>query len=358
MTLLEQHWRSGMNRSAMAHGTDAVHVFYTNPRSVPLGMPPGQTFGDEWDRQQWTVRGGNCESGHAYDNDPVASYRDYAIWWYSRMVGTGAADAIYWDNVFCNSDFNLVGTDAYRLPDGGIQPSSGIFNMRALVRRCAVMMTELGKTPRNNWVHMTNTAMAPVCSFAGVHYDWEDTAGNSTIQERYTREYIQATAIGRQIGNRVGVIGYFACDFVPENERDLAKQAWLHRTGVGACLTHELEWRRITEWQDAIKRLNDWGYRKADTKVWNYWDEDEPFPVTVTGGESAALVMSREGKALVVLSDWKRGGDYRIRPDISALGIKKDFRAFDHTSGEELTVADGIIHVAVGKFDYVVVELR
>ena len=358
LEFLERHWRSGMNRSAMSYKKGDVFVFYTNPRGVPLGMPPGTTYADEWDRQQWTVRGGNREAGHAYDNDPVASYRDYAAWWYRRMIETGAADAVYWDNVFCQSDFNLVGTAAYVLPGGDIQPASGIFAMRALIRRCAVVMAELGKSPRNNWVHMTNTAMAPICAFVGVDYDWEDTSGDSAIQERYSREYIQAASIGRQFGNRVGVMGYFACDFVPEKDRDKKKQAWLHHTGTGACLTHELEWRRVPEWQAAIKRLRDWGYSMPDTKVWNYWDEDVKFPVAITGGENAALAMARDGKALVILSDWKAGGDYRLRPDVAALGIPRGFRAFDHTTGRELPVSDGVVQVGLDRLDYVVVELR
>ena len=353
---LSRHWRSGMNRSAMSHKTGDLHVFYTNPRGVPLGMPPGTTYADEWDRQQWTVRGGNREAGHAYDNDPVASYRDYAAFWYRKMIETGAADALYWDNVFCQSDFNLVGTEAYRHPCGDIQPSSGIFNMRALIRRAAMTLAELGKTPWNNWVHMTNTGMAPISAFAGVHYDWEDTAGDSPIQERYTREYIQAVSIGRQFGVRPMVIGYFAVDFV--QDKDLKKQAWLHHTGVGACLTHELEWRRVPEWQAANKALVAWGYRKPETKVWNYWDEDVPFPAEIKGPKNAALAMAKDGEAIVVVSDWEKGGAYAIRPDCAALGLSKDFKAYDFESGAELSVKDGSVALEIPHFDYRIIRFK
>ena len=153
-------------------------------------------------------------------------------------------------------------------------------------------------------------------------------------------------------------MGYFACDFLPETDRDQAKQAWLHRTGTGACLTHEFEWRRVPVWQVAIRRLNDWGYRKNDTRVWNYWDEDAAFPAEIAGGENAALAMAREGKAIVIVSDWKAGGDYRIRPDVAALGIPKGFRAFDFETGKELPVKDGCVAVGLGRFDYVAVELK
>ena len=208
--LLLTHYRSGMVRAGWSHKTPKKFIFYTNARGIEYGVKSGMTFADEWCRQQWTARPFNRESGHAYDLDPVKSYADCAVVWYKAMVETGAADGIYWDDVFPSGDFNLGVTDAYRTSSGEIQPSCGIFSMRALIRRCAVMMSEIGKDPRDNWVHMTNTAMAPVSAFAGVHYDWEDTAGDTTIQQRYTRAYVLATAIGRQMGCRVGVMGYFA----------------------------------------------------------------------------------------------------------------------------------------------------
>ena len=110
------------------------------------------------------------------------------------------------------------------MQNGDIQPASGIFNQRAQVRRCAVLQRESGWTDDKNWVHMTNTALAPVLSFAGMNYDWEDTYGDMAIQERYSRECILAQSIGRQFGNQVAVMGYFATKD-PKSE----KLTWLHR---------------------------------------------------------------------------------------------------------------------------------
>lgn len=351
--ILLTHYRSGLTRSAWSFKDPKKFIFYTNARGIEFGVKSGQTFADEWCRQQWTARPFNRESGHAYDLDPVKSYADCAVTWYKAMVETGAADGIYWDDVFPSGNFNLGVTDAYRAPGGEIQPTCGIFSMRSLVRRCAVMMAEIGKDPRDNWVHMTNTAMAPVSAFAGVHYDWEDTAGDTAIQERYSRGYVLATAIGRQMGCRVGVMGYFATKD-PASE----KLRRLERTGTGACLANELEWPRVKIWRDVHGRLCEWGYRKPDTKVWNDFDEDVPFPVETKGPECAALAMSRGGEALVVVSDWSSGGEYSVRPDCAALGIRSGFEAYDFETGKPLAVEGGAVRLPIGKYDFAILRLK
>ena len=189
-------------------------------------------------------------------------------------------------NIFCQSNFDLVGTESFRTPSGDIQPSSGIFNQRAQTRRCAVLQAEHGWIDRKNWVHMTNTALAPVLSFAGMNYDWEDVAGDSALQERYPKEAMQAQSLGRQFGNRVAVMAYFSTS-------DKEKLKWLHRTGVGACLVHEFNWHRVKEWREIDARITAWGYRNPTTRVWNYFDEDVPFPVEIRGGCEASLAMTR-----------------------------------------------------------------
>ena len=255
---IEAHYRSGLwNASKATLGRPGL-VFYTNGRGVHYGDPKGQgaTFCNEWSRMEYMDRTFTPMSMKAYDLDPVESYRDYAAWWYERMLATGAADHLYWDDVFCQSSFNLVQTDAYRLPTGQIQPSSGIFNMRALVKRCAVLQTELGKDARGNWVHMTNTAIAPVLAFAGVNYDWEDSSGLNPPQVKYPRDYILACTIGRQFGNRVGIMGYFDSSLDKKGETYLR----LERCRAGVLLAYEM--RGVGEsYASAHKLLCDWGYR-------------------------------------------------------------------------------------------------
>ena len=348
------HFYSGMYSMANSCGKDTKHVWYTNGRGVRLGNPEGTTFADEWTREAFSARPFEWGATKSYSLDPCRSYLDFAAWWWERALSLGVVDYLYWDDIFCAPNFDLVGTHSYRMPGGDIQPAGGIFNQRAQVRRCAVLQREHGWTDDKNWVHMTNTALAPVLSFAGMNYDWEDTSGDMALQDRYPRECILAQSIGRQFGNQVAVMGYFATKD-PKSE----KLKWLHRTGTGACLTHELQWQRVKEWRDIHSRLVEWGYRLPSTRVWNYWDEDVPMPVDVKGGVAATLAMAKAGgEALVVVSDFESGGDYTIRPDTAAIGLGPDFRAFDFETGAELPVADGAVKVKLSRLDYVVVSFR
>ncbi len=348
------HFYAGMGSMARSWGKNEKFVWYTNGRGVRLGNPEGTTFADEWTREPFSARPFEWGAVKSYSLDPNRAYLDFAAWWWEKALSLGIVDYFYWDDIFCAANFDLVGTESDRMADGDIQPASGIFNQRAQVRRCAVLQREHGWPDGKNWVHMTNTALAPVLSFAGMNYDWEDTAGDMALQERYPRECILAQSIGRQFGNQVAVMGYFATKD-PKSE----KLKWLHRTGTGACLTHELQWRRVKEWRDVHDKLVEWGYRLPTTRVWNYWDEDVPLPVEVKGGVAATLAMARQGgEALVVVSDFESGGDYSIRPDAAELGLPKGFAAFDFETGKELPVDGGAVRVKLSRLDYVIVAFR
>ena len=109
--------------------------------------------------------------GVAYDLNPGESFRDYAMWYYRRMLDT-FVDHIYWDDIFLQSCFDVVGSEAYDLPDGSLQPAAGLWDMRELIRRTAVMKHELGRRACADQPHITNTAIAPILSFAGSHLTW------------------------------------------------------------------------------------------------------------------------------------------------------------------------------------------
>lgn len=358
---IQAHYHAGMNmaRKDYLSKERAGLTFYTNARGVTLGLPSGTTFCDEWTRGEFSSRPFTSrEDCLWYDLDPNASYRDYAAWWWKKMFDADACQNIYWDDVFLQSNFDLVGTESYKLSTGEIQPSSGIFNLRQLVKRCFILKAELGRNPLGNWVHMTNTEMAPVMAFAGFQYDWEDNGGTLPFQERYSRASIQAQSIGRQYGNKVGVMGYFS-------KKSDEHIKWLARTGTGVLLTHEMPWYRppdgTTVWKETYKRVQDWGYGKDDTDVWNYWDEDIAYPIAITGLETSSLTMARkaENKALVAVCNYEnRDGAVCIRPEAATLGLGRDFKAYDLETGAELSVVDGAVEVKLEKYDFTLVEFK
>ena len=347
------HINAGMWNASGA-GKHNRLVFYTNGRGVEYGDPKlqGATFLNEWNRFEYMSRDLKRSSAAAYDLDPTKSHRDYAAWWYNKMFVNDACDVMYWDDVFMTGCFNMVETDAYRLPSGQIQPASGLNNMRALIRRCAVLQTELGKTPRHNWVHMTNTAIAPICSFAGVNYDWEDLSGENPHQMKYSKDYILACTIGRQMGNRVGIMGYFK-----HGMKDKEKLAWLEHTAIGIMLTHELRWNAGHKENDAFqKKLCEWGYRTSEVEVWNYWDEDIPYPIAVKGGELTSILMKNKttGEYVIGVCSFE---DHEVMVNID-LGEIKAATAKDFVSDEAMALNGKTLSFRLPKYDWKAILLR
>ena len=126
-------------------------------------------------------------------------------------------------------------------------------------------------------------------------------------------------------------------------------------------LAFEFRWRwHCRVWRETHDAMCRWGYRREDTRVWNFWDEDVPFPVEINGPKNAALAMARESerKALVVVSDFAEGGTYRIKPDVVRMFLEGDWKAFDFESGKELPVEGGAALVSMPKHDFRIVEFR
>ncbi len=338
----KNHISGGFHMTAQAGNRPASDpiMFYTNARGVRWDTREGQTFADEWHRNPFIQRNFKWLSSTAYDMDPVASFRDYAVYWYRKMLDSGACDLIYWDDVFMSANFNTVATGAYYLPDGSIQPSSGIFNMRELIRRTAVMQAEMGR-PALNMVHMTNTAIAPICAFAGMNYDWEDHNGHRDFQDRYTREYIRALSIGRQFGNFPVVLAPISG--TPE------QIAWCERTATGVMLTHEVRWTHSSRkhYWSALKKLYDFGYGNDGVRAYNYWDAG--FPLKIEGPEHSALVLAKDGQAMLVLCDYGGGGEYRVESGGQAVNLE---------TGEVLKSQHGTITAPLKKHDYIMIVIK
>ena len=344
---LRREFNAGMWHAECAHRDGEALVFYTNGRGIATGVEPGYTFQDEWTLAPFRVRKRSAFGGLAYSMDPAPSLLDYQVWCFRRMLDSGACDRIYWDDIFLSPNYSLVGTDAY-VTSEGIQPACGIFRMREQVRRTAVMQKELGYDPRHNWIHMTSTALAPVSAFAGIHYDLEDAHAPTSMQERYSRAFLLAGTAGRQFGVQTALLSFYDA-----SDKRLART--IERSNTGVDLTFELYWQRGPKSYHALLgKIRDWGYGKDGTKVWNWWDGTR-YPVAVRGSETSSVAMARNGRALIVVSNWGDGADVEIGPDASRLGLPKGFAAKDFETGARLPTEDGVITVHIDKGDFAIV---
>lgn len=298
---IDAHYGAGLYLATQSFKEKRPTCFYTNGRGLNFNFPPGRTFCDEWYRLAFVNRAAfDIDASTAYEMDPVPTYLDYAASCWRRLLASGACDHLYWDDVFLAANFNPETSAAFVDSKGLVHPASGIFNMRAQVMRGSVLQKEMGRPCRGNWVHCTNTALAPVSAFAGVNYDWEDNGKTNPLHERYSRDYIQASAIGRQFGVRTKVLCYFGGGMTDSNPV-------LEEQALGVMLTHELAWERVKRWNEIHAALMKWGYGAKATRVWNYWDEAD-YPLIVVGGETSSLVARRaDGETLVIVASWEKG---------------------------------------------------
>ena len=329
---------------------DARAMLYTNPRGLRIDSPEAWTFHNDWLRQEfhnYRTQKVPVNTGLAYSANPTESFRDFLMWGYKNFFDYGIDDQLYWDNLFLTSCYSQSGLEAsYRLPDGRIQPSMEIDNIRKLVRRSAVMMLELGRTP-DNMIHMTNTSILPVLSFAQQQLDWEDNDGLAPFQERYTKEYIRALSIGYQAGCLPCVLGKVS------GKSGSKEMNWCIRTGAGVVLTHEIRWARpdVKPYWDAMERWFEFGYGTPEVKVYNYWKDD--YPVRITGGDNTSIYMEKGDQARLLICSY--GPDTTL--DVSIDG-KKIIGASDLETGKEIPVKDGKLQLKLAKYDMIHLSLK
>lgn len=319
-------------------------VVYTNPAAMRVDTRVGRTYLNEWGEHLYPTR--QYSYGEYLDGyvDPHRSFRDFALWYYDKMLTT-FADGIYWDNMYLGDDFNTVLSDAYRLPDGRIQPAVALWTKRALVRRTAVLDRQLGK-PDLNMVHMTNTAVAPVLAFARIDLDWEMHVGDKPFQERFSRAFILTESTGRQFGN-------VPCVLEDTSGHNPKKIAWARHTYNGVVLTFELahcggggpELRRDLE--DLVR----FGYGTPRTRVWNYWRHG--YPMRVTGDATSSIIVGKPGQAIIVVCDWGHGGTLRLHLDRRVLNLPGRLIVTDLETQRPVKVtAGGDILFHLKRYDY------
>ena len=296
---------------------------YTNARGHGFQSKEWPTFQDEWINFAYYHR--VRKGGVGYDITPTESFRDCAMHYYKKAMT--CFDGVYWDNVYMAANYDTVAGGAWVDERGRIHPSMGLWNMRALIRRTAILYHEHGR--RGVFIpHMTNTNIVPTLAFANVNLDWEWQYGECDFQDRFTPDLTVAQTIGRKTGNVPLILSGGL------HNRKHPKYPWVMRTRLGVCLVHEIRmWDHgPPETVELLKKLHEFGYGEPDCRVFNYWDDGHP--VKVTGIDAKTIAMSRGGKAIVIVTDYGEGGACTVTFNPDALGIAAPAKAVDFETGE------------------------
>lgn len=339
----QAHVNAGFHSARSAPWKEGHRLFvYTNPRGVGFHVPEFATFQDEWLRYANFNRRWNPKADVGYDVSPSRSFQDYALWYYRKMLT--CFDGVYWDNTFLSAHFDPVIGEAWTDEQGRIHPTLGLMHLRELVKRTAVMLWQETKShpasrrPPITLAHMTNTQIVPVNSFLNCTMDWEWKYGLEDFQDRFSADLTVAETIGRQVGAWPTILGGGHPD--PKDPR----LDFMQRSRLGVTLVHEIQ---VFDYspkrdQEIYRKLFDFGYGSDACRVFNYWHEGHP--VKIEGIQAATLALAKDGRAIVVVTDYGQGGSCRLTLDLATLGLRSVATATDMETG------DAIKRVAAGQF--------
>jgi len=270
-----------------------------------------------------------------YQVEPVPSRIDMLLFYHKKMLET-FADGIYWDNWFLQPNFAPAeaGGPGYVDDNGRLRAGVNLMGFRQLVKRTATMMHVMGKRPMT-YIHMTNVNIVPMLSFGTLNLDWEwrdqGAMGTRDLQDRIRLDEILAHHLGIQAGNvPIGITGNILKG--PKEVRE-----WLHRTGMAVSFPHEIRMHEGTPEVSFVQsQMARFGYGQPDCRVFRYWEEG--FPLRTQGAEMRALVLVKDGKAMIALGNFGPAGV--AGPEIAVAPTLEEYDAGQRGLGKPPVPAD------------------
>ena len=307
-----------LSRGRAAHGSGHQNVYWEEFHRVSRFHPETQVFGNEWS--------GSYGKGSVHSLAP--SYLDFQCWYGAEFLRRGVG--LYFDNTFPKRAYDTVTTNAYRLPNGVVQPSANMWRHRRYLRRIWTLHKQLApaKTPPIMMLHMTNTHIVPYMVWNQSNLDLEWFYGPDPQQSKYPPDLLRTESMGLQTGNIPLVLAQVK-DTKSENERERA-----YRTRFGTMFVHEIKWRYKGTGNKLMQLVLDFGYGQEDCKVHNYWDPDDP--VGVSNDQVKSILLERGGKLMLVLATWNDAEetvDITLHPDRLSTGVEQ---AVDAETGESV----------------------
>jgi hypothetical protein len=349
--------RNIRNGEGIARSKPQTIIPYTDMRGISVREEDFKVFLDEWMPYDYSPKKWPefDESGtFGYDAIACRSRQDYILWYFNKMLDSGAMDAIYYDVTYPRAIRNSLSGNAYYDETGKMRTACDIFETRELFKRSAVLAWQKRKY-NLNVAHMSFTLISPVHSWAGVILDWESRYGMDDFQDRFNRDYIHAVSLGRQVGAMP-----IACGSLGING-DPARRPWVNRTLTGVLVTHEIKdwavgWGKDKIYENTLKTLYDFGYGSPECAVNNYWQKN--YPASVKGIDSASLLLTKNGEALMVITDYGNGGKCELTLDAAALKLKKDGKFYNADNGKIVPGAGSACSFDLKKHDFIILHYR
>jgi hypothetical protein len=217
------------------------------------------------------------------------------------------------------------------------------------------MTWKLGKNWLASMNHMTNAQIVPINTWCGTNLDWEWKYGGEDFQKRFSRDMIRTTSIGLQTGcvpfvlGSTGIIG----QLTPE------RREFLFRSMLGSSLVHEIKNLNSSGiLGDIYAKLYDFGYGSQECRVYRYWDKD--YPLQIGGVDAVALVLFKDGEALMLVVSYDKDGTADIRIDAEKLNLKKGGQFVNAETNAILSATNQGMgcQVSLPEHDFVLIHYR
>jgi hypothetical protein len=242
----------------------------------------------------------------------VPSYRDFACWFGAEWLRRGIG--LYFDNSMPKRVYNLIGTSAYRRPDGTIQPSAGIWAHREYLRRMWVLHQQLHnpETPQTMMIHMTNSHLLPSMVWNQCNLDLEWKYGPEVFQKKFSPALLRTQSLGLQTGNIPLALARVHGTQTEEQKRRAGRTRW------AGLLVHEIK-TGISSGHYP-RPLARFGYGQRNCEVFRYWERDTP--LTVSDPRCKWLLLKNGEELMVLLCTWNpEDAEIEVKIHTAALGM-------------------------------------
>lgn len=268
----------------------------------------------------------------------VPSYIDFAVWYAKEFIERGIG--LYFDNTFPIKSYDTLITPAYKLPDGSIQPSAGIWARREYLKRIWVLHRTVAdpQLPVIHFLHTTNTLILPYMVWADANLDLEWFYGPKPAQTKYSPELLRTESIARQVGN----IPVALARTSPPPAKTKEEAILAERTRFGVLMVHEVKFEGS---ETLMKKLLDFGYGQNDCEVYNYWEKD--FPVKISDEKNVkALLLKKDKSLLLLLCTWNSEPDTVVlNLNLKKLNISPEVAIDVENENERYPLVNGSIKI-------------
>lgn len=291
-------------------------MLYFEEHCQDQATPEWVTFQDEWSCYPFSSRKylkehemttNSLSSAAGIRITPVRSYQDFTLYyareWLKRGIG------IYCDNVLPRNSNDPVNSSAYFRPDGSLQVSSDIWDMREYHKRLWVLSKEMQadvEYPLMISLHVTNCMILPILAWADIQLDLE--WGWASGYKPFPIELLEIETTGRQLGvyshAHFPIVG---CGLVHEDptylrgkiDEDMVRTDWAMRLIFGV----QRYSMRGENFDPLNKIVHDLGMGTADCKVYDYWQDD--YPVSISSDNVKSIFLRNGNKAILIVASWE-----------------------------------------------------